>query len=274
MITSSIQLRGAWAFIERNFRATRRYWGWEVVFLVYSIVSVLAVTYIAPGTEALTGVGATTDFMVIYLLVGTLVWTYLNGVFDAVAFMISWERWEGTIEYTFMAPIKLVTMLGGSALFSIVYGLVRTLIVIGVVSLFFALNVADADFLTATIFVLLGSIGFLGIGIMAAALPLLFLERGTQMTIVVQAMLLLVSGIYYPVSILPDWLEPLSWISPATYILEGIRGAMLDGKSVFDMSAELWKLLAVSLISLPLGVWIFQKAVDYAKRTGRLKRYG
>ncbi|HJN40353.1 MAG TPA: ABC transporter permease, partial [Chloroflexota bacterium] len=60
----------------------------------------------------------------------------------------------------------------------------------------------------------------------------------------------------------------------ATYILEGIRGAMLDGKSVFDMSAELWKLLAVSLISLPLGVWIFQKAVDYAKRTGRLKRYG
>ena len=131
-----------------------------------------------------------------------------------------------------------------------------------------------SDFLTATIFVLLGSIGFLGIGIMAAALPLLFLERGTQMTIVVQAMLLLVSGIYYPVSILPDWLEPLSWISPATYILEGIRGAMLDGKSVFDMSAELWKLLAVSLISLPLGVWIFQKAVDYAKRTGRLKRYG
>ncbi len=274
MLTSSIQLRGAWAFIERNFRATRRYWGWEVVFLVYSIVNVLAVTYIAPGTEALTGVGATTDFMVIYLLVGTLVWTYLNGVFDAVAFMISWERWEGTIEYTFMAPIKLVTMLGGSALFSILYGLVRTLIVIGVVSLFFTLNVADADFLTATIFVLLGSVGFLGIGIMAAALPLLFLERGTQMTIVVQAMLLLVSGIYYPVSILPDWLEPLSWISPATYILEGIRGAMLDGKSVFDMSAELWKLLAVSLISLPLGVWIFQKAVDYAKRTGRLKRYG
>ncbi|MDP6757535.1 MAG: ABC transporter permease [Chloroflexota bacterium] len=274
MLTSSIQLRGAWAFIERNFRATRRYWGWEVVFLVYSIVNVLAVTYIAPGTEALTGVGATTDFMVIYLLVGTLVWTYLNGVFDAVAFMISWERWEGTIEYTFMAPIKLVTMLGGSALFSILYGLVRTLIVIGVVSLFFTLNVADTDFLTATIFVLLGSVGFLGIGIMAAALPLLFLERGTQMTIVVQAMLLLVSGIYYPVSILPDWLEPLSWISPATYILEGIRGAMLDGKSVFDMSAELWKLLAVSLISLPLGVWIFQKAVDYAKRTGRLKRYG
>jgi len=274
MISSSLQLRGAWAFIERNFRATRRYWGWEVVFLVYSIVNVLAVTYIAPGTEALTGVGATTDFMVIYLLVGTLVWTYLNGVFDAVAFMISWERWEGTIEYTFMAPIKLVTMLGGSALFSIVYGLVRTLIVIAVVSFFFTLDVANADFLTATIFVLLGSIGFLGIGIMAAALPLLFLERGTQMTIVVQAMLLLVSGIYYPVGILPDWLEPLSWISPATYILEGIRGAMLDGKSVFDMSAELWKLLAVSVISLPLGVWIFQKAVDYAKRTGRLKRYG
>ena len=212
--------------------------------------------------------------MIIYLLVGTLVWTYLNGVFDAVAFMISWERWEGTIEYTFMAPIRLVTMLGGSALFAVVYGLVRTVIVILVVSLFFKLNVANADFLTAIIFVMLGSVGFLGIGIMAAALPLIFLERGTQMTIVVQALLLLISGIYYPISILPDWLQPLSWISPATYILEGIRGAMLEGKSVFDLSGELWRLLAVSVVSLPLGVWVFQKSVDFAKRTGRLKRYG
>jgi len=274
MLVSSLQLRGAWAFIERNFRATRRYWGWEVVFLIYSIVNVLAVTYIAPGTEALTGISTTTDFMVIYLLVGTLVWTYLNGVFDAVAFMISWERWEGTIEYTFMAPIRLITMLGGSAAFAVLYGLVRTVIVILVVNLFFNLNTDNADFVSAVIFVMLGSIGFLGIGIMAAALPLIFLERGSQMTMVVQAILLLISGIYYPVSILPDWLEPFSWISPATYILEGIRGAMLEGKSVFDMSAELWKLLIVSAVSLPLGIWVFQFAVDFAKRTGRLKRYG
>ena len=60
---------------------------------------------------------------------------------------------------------------------------------------------------TAVVFVLLGSFSFVGIGMMAAILPLLYVERGAQMTFVLQSCLLLVSGVYYPVEILPPWMQ-------------------------------------------------------------------
>ena len=46
---------------------------------------------------------------------------------------------------------------------------------------------------------------------MAAALPVMSPERGAEATHIFQGSLLLVSGVYYPVDVLPRWLQPLSW---------------------------------------------------------------
>ena len=81
-------------------------------------------------------------------------------------------------------------------------------------------------------FVALGSFSIVGIGMMAAILPLLYVERGAQMTFVLQSCLLLVSGVYYPVSVLPEWMQVLSKLSPATYVLDGVRAGLLDGVPV------------------------------------------
>ena len=62
---------------------------------------------------------------------------------------------------------------------------------------------------------------------MGSILPLLFPERGSQMTHVIIALLLLVSGVYYPVEVLPEFLQKLSKVSPATYVLDGTRLALL-----------------------------------------------
>ena len=58
---------------------------------------------------------------------------------------------------------------------------------------------------------------------MTAVLPLISPEKGAQLGFVAQGMLLVVSGVYYPVSVLPTWMEWLAKISPATYALRGIR---------------------------------------------------
>ncbi len=166
MRTGTPLMLGAWAFVERNFRASRRYWGWEVAWLAYSVVTVLAVTYIAPGMQALTGAPASDiNFLTIYLLIGTLVWAFLADVFDSTAFMVGWERWEGTIEYTFMAPIRLATMLLGSSVFSVGYAALRSIVVFAIAMLFFKIDLGDANILTAVIFLATGSVGFLGVGI-------------------------------------------------------------------------------------------------------------
>ncbi len=272
------EMRASYAFVERNINLVKRYWGWEVVWVLYTVANSLAVVLIARsvnsavGSEAL--VGAEVDALVLFLAIGALVWHYLAVVFETVSDMISWERWEGTIEYTFMAPVRRSTHMVGTSLFSLVYGFLHTAIVLVVIVVVFKLDMHNADYLSASLVLLIGSISLVGIGIMGAALPLLYPERGSQMTHVIQATLVLISGVYAVPANMPEPLATLSVFSPATYVIQGIRDALIDGDSVVDLWRTLSGLLVTGVVLIPIGVWVFSKAEQYAKRTGRLKRSG
>jgi ABC-2 type transport system permease protein len=174
-----------------------------------------------------------------------------------------------------MAPIRRWTQLLGSCLYAMVYGLVHTGVILIVLMVFYRqLDPAGMNVPTAATFVLLGSFSFVGIGMMAAILPLLYVERGAQMTFVIQSCLLLVSGVYYPVSILPEWMQVLSRLSPATYVLDGVRAGLLDGVPVTALWHDVVPLVIMGIVLIPAGLYAFGRAERYAKRTGKLKRVG
>jgi ABC-2 type transport system permease protein len=261
------ELKASYAFVERNFFLTRRYWGWELAFLVYSVAGALSISLI--------GAAAGDERLLLTLIVGAIFWNYLSVVFGWIAETIQVERWEGTLEYTFMAPIRRWTQLLGSCLYAMAYGLVHTAVILVVMVVFFRqLDLQVQNVGTALVFVLLGSFSFVGIGMMAAILPLLYVERGAQMTFVIQSCLLLVSGVYYPVSVLPEWMQVLSKLSPATYVLDGVRAGLLDGTSVSALVYDVVPLIVMGFVFIPLGLWAFGRAERYAKRTGKLKRVG
>jgi len=270
------QGRAAYAFFERNWNMTKRYWAWELVWLVYLIVNALSVTYIGASAELITGATINVNFLILYLLIGTSVWSYLSVTFDGVTDIINMERWEGTIEYTFMAPISRFTHLLGSCWYALVHGLLFTFIQLIVVGAFFHLDLSHANYLTAVFMLLVGSISFIGFGIGAAVLPLLYTEKGMQMSFIVRAILLLISGVYYPIEVLPAWMQPLARISPATYVLDGLRAGLLYNKPIWspEIWNNTWPLIISAILSVPLGIYIFGIAERYAKRTGRLKRNG
>ena len=110
--------------------------------------------------------------------------------------------------------------------------------------------------------------------VLRAGEPLLYVERGAQMTFVLQSCLLLVSGVYYSVSVLPGWMQALSRLSPATYVLDGVRKGVIDGAPVTDLLYDVWPLIVMGAILIPFALWAFSRAERYAKRTGRLKRVG
>ncbi|GCE11842.1 ABC transporter permease [Tengunoibacter tsumagoiensis] len=273
------QGRAAYAFFERNWNLTKRYWAWEIVWLFYNIVNSMSVTFIGEGAGGIANVKLSpesTNRLILTLLIGTSVWSYLSVTFEGVTDMITMERWEGTIEHTFMAPISRFTHLVGSCWFAIVHGLLFTCIQLFVVSLFFHLDLSNANYLTAAFMLILGSLSFIGLGIGASVLPLLFTERGTQMSYIVRAILLVVSGVYYSVTVLPGWMQVLSIFSPATYVLNGLRAGLMDGAPIWSITIwnDIWPLIIAGIVSLPLGIYIFGVAERYAKRTGKLKRNG
>lgn len=270
------EMRASLAFVERNLYLVRRYWHLELAFLVFNVASAMSVLYIGEAQMRYGG-GSSRDGqldLVLYLGIGTVVWAYLRAVFSNVGEMVAWERWEGTIEYTMMAPISRLAHMFGVSLFSIIYGLARSALLLGVLSLFFSVDLSNANLAGATIILLAGSISFLGFGIMAAVLPLLFPERGEELTFVISSILLLVSGVYYPISVLPEWMQPLAAVSPATYVLEGMRAALLDGAPTMSLGTSLWPILILGVLAIPIGIGVFSWGERFAKRTGRLKRSG
>ena len=175
------ELKASYAFIERNFFLTRRYWGWELAFLVYSVAGALSISLIGADQGSPT--------LLLSLMVGAIFWNYLSVVFRWIAETIAVERWEGTLEYTMMAPIR-------RSIAAARLGRLRDGVRPGPHRgdpgradpvLPAARPDRGANPLTAVAFMLLGSFSFVGIGMIAAILPLLYVERGAQMTFVLQS---------------------------------------------------------------------------------------
>ena len=270
------ELGALFGFAERQLNVYKRYWVWEVVWLFYSIVSVLSIGFLASGLGTLGAGGAAFDFKraQLYLLIGALLWGYLSLVFMEAAYAIAWERWEGTIEYTFMAPVRRMTHLMGICLFAIGYGLARTVIVLIAAVAIFNLDFSHANLL-GTLAVLAASIvPLIGLAILTSVLPLLSPQKGEQMSFAVQGFMLLVSGVYYPLSVLPLPLQLAGSLSPLTYALEGMRRSLLDGAGVRELLPTMAVLVGMGGLLIPVSVLVFTWAENRAKRLGLLKRSG
>ncbi|MEW6045600.1 MAG: ABC transporter permease [Bacillota bacterium] len=264
------ELRSSWAFVDRNFHLVRRYVGWEMVFLVYTIVNSLSIGLIgvgAPGVDA-------DPRLVLYLVTGALLWSFLSVVFTEIGGAVQWERWEGTIEYTFMAPIRLATYLAGNCVWAVSYATLRTAILLAAVAAFFRLDMSGANLGGAVLVLAAAGLSFIGLGLMASVLPLLSTEKGAQATNIFQAALLLVSGVYYDVSALPGWLQPVAYVSPGTYTLRATRAALIDGAPTQALLGDVGILVAMAVVLVPAGFCVFRAGARFAMRHGRLKRSG
>jgi len=268
------EMVAVWGYVQRNYFLTKRYFMWEIVWLVYITANAMAITFIGAGVEGVSGVKVDTERLMTFLLVGALIWSYLSVLFDVLSETVSWERWEGTIEYTFMSPSSRVTHLLGMGLYAVIYGIAQIAIMLVAVSFFFELDLSNANYWGALVVLAVCSVSLVGFGIVAAVLPLLSPEKGQQVSYIVSSLLLLVSGVYYPVDVLPSWMQAIATVSPVTYALEGSRAALLEGAGVAELWGSIWPLLIMGVVFVPLGLYVFHLGERYAKRTGKLKRSG
>jgi ABC-2 type transport system permease protein len=267
------ELIGLAGVVERNVYLVRRYVWWEIAFFIWTVANTLTIVFIAKGIEAAGG-SIDVDRTTTILLIGAVIWAYLGIIFEILTETVQWERWEGTIEYTFMAPLARPVHLAGMGVFAVAYALVRAVFLFVIVAAMFGLGLPQANFWSAVLVLAVASISFVGIGMMTAVLPLISPEKGVQLGFIAQGVLLVISGVYYPVDVLPGWMQALATVSPATYALEGIRAAILDGAGVADVWDDIWPLLLIGAVAVPLGLEVFRRGERYAKRHGKLKRSG
>jgi ABC-2 type transport system permease protein len=261
----------------RGYHITRRYIGWVIVFNFYALVTSASVTLI--------GVAENKPQLTLTLLIGALLWNYLSRLYEEISMSIAYERWEGTLEYTFMAPVSRAVHLLGVSLYSLLNSVVTSVVVLVGLMLFTNLNLRGANLPGVLVVLAVSTVAFVGLGLFAAVFPVMSPERGAEATHIFQGSLLLVSGVYYSVETLPRWLQPLSVLSPATYTLSACRKLFgagsadstaehLAGAPLSAVSHELLVLALMGAIILPLGLFVFMRVEAWAKKTGKLKRTG
>jgi len=163
------ELIGLAGVVERNVYLTRRYIYWDLAFFVWTVANTLTIVFIAKGIEA-SGGNIDVDRATTTLLIGAVVWAYLGIIFEFLTETVAWERWEGTIEYTFMAPISRLTHLLGQAAFAMLYGILHTSIILAILALFFQLDLSQANVAGMLLIVVTGSMSFVGLGMFAAVI--------------------------------------------------------------------------------------------------------
>ena len=145
--TMRAELVGAGGVVERNYYLTKRYIWWDVAWFLWTVANTLTIVFIAKGIEA-TGGELDVNATMTTLLIGAVVWAYLGILFEFLMETVAWERWEGTIEYTFMAPLSRAMHLAGQGVFAIIYGLLRaTFLFVVCAFLFFDLSMPERGLL-------------------------------------------------------------------------------------------------------------------------------
>ena len=99
------------------------------------------------------------------------------------------------------------------------------------------------------------------------------IKKGNPLNWIFVNLSLLIGGVYYPVAVLPDWLEKISYLLPITYSLEGMRMALLQGSTLISLLPTIIPLVIFSTLMLPLSLGLFKYAVNRAKIEGSLIQY-
>jgi ABC-2 type transport system permease protein len=204
--------------------------------------------------------------MVSFLLVGAIALTILQVAQIDVAYVLLFDMWSKSIKNTFIAPVESYHLVFGALIFGIVRGSVVFAILAVVSRYLFGFDFLAGGALMVLIF-LAGVFAVAAVIGMTVCISILtFGQKADVAAWSLSGLILLVSGIYYPVDVLPEALQVLARAIPLTYFLEYYRSAYIPGPHNLALGATL------AAAYLALGLILLQKSIERARRTGILLR--
>jgi ABC-2 type transport system permease protein len=207
-----------------------------------------------------------------FVLIGIAFVGYQGVALYSFSGVVQSAQSAGTLEAMLVTPTRLSTILFSSSLWNFVFTSFRVLMYILLGVLVFGADLRNANVPAGLVVLGLTIVTLSGIGILSACFIMVF-KRGNPVNFLFSSLSALLGGVYYPVDVLPDWLQILARFFPLTYSLEAMRRALLTGESLVDLWREVAVLAAFSILLLPLSLLAFRYAVRQAKRDGSLTQF-
>jgi ABC-2 type transport system permease protein len=207
-----------------------------------------------------------------FVLIGIAFNYYLSVSLSSLSSSIRDGQIMGTLEALLVTQTEIPTIIIASSVYSFLFTTVRVIFFIVIGVFFYGLDLSRANYAGAILILCISIIAFSSFGILSASFVMV-LKKGDPVASLFSGISWLLGGVYYPVSILPSWLKPFSYLLPITYSLEGMRLALLKGASFYNLLPSIFSLLLFTSILMPVSIISFQYAIRLAKRDGSLTHY-
>jgi len=191
---------------------------------------------------------------------------------NAVSTSVLHGMYTGTLEAMLVTPTSLSTIVFSSMVYQLCSALVEIALYLAFGFWFFGVSLGQTDLPATLLLLALTLLAHLPLGILAAAFILIF-KQGDPVTSILSSLSTLLGGVYFPLAILPDWVQVISRFLPFTYALEGLRQAVLNGRGILSLSHQILILTAFAAVLLPLSLAVFSWSVRQAKRLGTLSQF-
>lgn len=268
------ELRKVAAFIRRDLLVIRSY---RFAFLsdaVSLVTQTLVFLYVSRLVDprAMPEFGGTRTSYLAFVTIGIAVTAFLQVGLGRMNAAIQSEQYLGTLESLLVSPTSLTTIQLGLVAYDLVYVPLRTVLFLGVAAWAFDIELTGAGFLPAVTAITLFIPAVWGLGVASAAAVLTF-RRGAGLFGFVGFALIFTSGAYFPVGMLPTWLERIANANPVTLALDAARATLLGDAGWADIAPRLALLAGISLVALVGGAWAFRAALRRELRQGILGFY-
>jgi ABC-2 type transport system permease protein len=265
--TASFSASRVGALVLRYLYLLRSSWPRLIELIYWPAVQLLTwgllQLYITQNSGALVRVGGT-------LIGSMLLWEILFR--GQLGFSISFleEMWARNLANLMMSPLRPVEFLAALMIMSVVRLLIGMVPVSILAIAFFGFNLYGLGFALVAFFINLILTSW-AIGIMVSGLLLRFGLGAESLAWTLMFFFLPLTSVYYPVSILPTWLQPVAWMLPPTYVFEGMRALVIDHVFRADLMLEA---LAINAVLFAVAVWVFLRLLESARRQGSLVQTG
>jgi ABC-2 type transport system permease protein len=207
-----------------------------------------------------------------FVMIGVVIATVSGLLLQKVSMAIRQEQMIGTLEALLVTPTHPTTVQAGSAAFDLLFVPVRMVVLLLVVALTLGLDFR-ADGILPSLVLLLCFVPFVwGLGLIAAGVVVTF-RRGGGVIGVAMATLGLVSGAFFPLALLPGWVQAVAEGNPVAIAIEGIRETLIGGAGWEGVGTSALVLMPMSAVAVLAGVAAFRAALRREYRNGTLGMY-
>ena len=259
------------AFIKRDFISEVSYRLAFIMQVSGMFLSLLALWFFAgmidPDTKGLDGIRPFDWF-----LIGMAFQYYFSTALYSFSAKIRSEQVLGTLEAMLVSPTPTSMVIFSSAAWDFTYGAIRVVIYLLFATLVFGVTLFGTSLLAVAVGVILTLLSSAGMGILSASF-ILYFKRGDPINFLLSGATTFLGGVFFPVQQLPQSVQFLSEYLPINWSLQIVRGALLQGKSFWELREAIAHLTVLTAILLPLGLLASRVAIRHAKREGSLVQY-